>query len=77
MQNDICKKLDRIIELLETRIEPKTEDYDPEKHGDLKNYIRQRQMEHGIFISDEKAKHLAKVVDEMREICNDPLGLRR
>lgn len=77
MKNDICKKLDRIIELLETRLEPKKEDYNPEKHGDLKDYIRKRQMENGIFISEKKSEHLAKAVEEIREICNDPLGLRR
>lgn len=76
MHTDICKKLDRIIELLETRLEPKKEDYDPKKHSELKDFIKQRHAERGEPISDEKAEHLAKVVEGIRESYNDFLGLK-
>lgn len=77
MHTDICKKLDRIIELLEQKKELKEkEDYDPKKHGDLKNYIRQRQMEYGIYATDKTDEHISRVVEEMRESYDDFLGLK-
>lgn len=77
-RSPIEKKLDRIIELLEQKKEPKEkESYDPKKHSELKDFIKQRHAERGEPISDEKAEHLAKIVEGIRESYNDFLGLKR
>ena len=73
-KSPIEKKLDRIIELLEQKTEPKEKER--KKRGELKDIIKQRHAERGEHISDEKAEHLAKVVEGIRESYNDFLWLK-